>query len=148
MIHDEAVPQVCLAGRKVSNDWSLIQALKMRHAVILVDRVEDLSDRRLLAMTRVLVLDATASNGAALGQLPALRQAHPVLCVLLVDGGLDQSQLAAAFRDGARDYFPAPYDVDLLVERVSYLCQRSGTAGAPRVSTHGGTDSGNEFPWE
>src|SRR5438552_756013 len=116
--HNEAVPQVCLAGRKISNDWSLIQALKQRHAVTLVEQVESLTDAALLGTVRVLVVDAAESSGAALRLLPLLRSGRPLLIVLLVDGGLDQRQLATAFRDGVRDYFPEPYDIHLLAERV------------------------------
>jgi DNA-binding NtrC family response regulator len=121
---NDSIPQICLAGRTVSNDWPLIQALKGRHAVTLVDRVEGLASAPLLAAVRVLVLDAAGSGGAALRLLPAIRDNHPVVCVLLVDGGLDQRQLARAFREGTRDYFPAPYDVHLLAERVRTLCLR------------------------
>jgi DNA-binding NtrC family response regulator len=132
MAHDDRVPQVCLAGRKVSSDWPLIQALKGSHTVTLVDRVDALACAPLLATTRVLVLDAAESVAVALQLLPVLRDEHPALAVLLVNGGLDQRQVARAFRDGARDYFPVPYDVHLLAERVTILGLR------PRARRAGG----------
>jgi DNA-binding NtrC family response regulator len=121
---DDPVPQVCLAGRQVSNDWPLIQLLKAAHAVTLIDRVDALASAPLLATAGVLVLDAAESGGAALQLLPALHSEHQALPVLLVDGGVTQRELARAFRDGACDYFPVPYDVHLLAERVSSLCRK------------------------
>jgi hypothetical protein len=122
--HD--VSQVCLAGPRLCNDWSLIQALKPRHVVTLVDQVRFLAAGSFLTTVRVLVLDGVESSGEALGLLPALLGRCPLLCVVLVDGGLDQRQLATAFQLGVRDYFPEPVDVRLLAERVGFL-----SAGPP-----------------
>jgi hypothetical protein len=113
--------QVCLAGPRLSNDWPLIQALLGRHVVTLVSRVEYLSAGPFLGTVRVLVVDGVEGGGAALGLIPALRRRCPSLCIVLVDGGLNRRQLASAFREGVRDYFPEPVDVHLLAERVNVL---------------------------
>jgi DNA-binding NtrC family response regulator len=119
--HADDVSQVCLAGPRLSRDWTLIQALLDRQVVTLVSRVEVLSEGLFLGTVRVLVLDGVEAGGVSLRILPALRSRCPSLCVVLVDGGLDQRQLATAFREGVRDYFPEPVDVHLLAERVAVL---------------------------
>jgi DNA-binding NtrC family response regulator len=117
----DRVFHICLAGRTVSNDWPLIQRLKPQHQVTLVERVRFLSRNSILAKTDVLVLDCSESEGLGLRILPFLKKYFPALCVVLVDGGLTQKQIAAAFQEGAKDYFSAPYDAKLLVERVEVL---------------------------
>lgn len=127
--------QVCLAGLKVCNDWSLIQALKLRHSVTLVEQVEMLTRGTLPDTTRVLVLDCTERAEEVLDLLPALKKRHPTTCILLVDGGLSQKQVAGAFAEGVCDYFPDPYDVHLLSERVSSLGARSLLTGTSELAS-------------
>lgn len=124
----QAVSHVCLAGRLVSNDWNLIQSLNSRYLVTLMERVDLLDRRSTLQDTQLLVLDCSRDAEAALESLTRLKREFPELCVLLVDGGLSQRQIAAAFKQGAKDYFAFPYDVRLLVERMDSLCTRRATA--------------------
>jgi hypothetical protein len=122
---DTQIAHVCLVGGKVSDDWPLIRELKARHLVTLAGRSELLNGHPLLGTAQVLVLDGDATGGF----LPALRTSYPGLQVLLVSGGLDQGQVVLAFRQGVRDYFPDPYDVRLLAERVDHFCD--SPPGAP-----------------
>jgi hypothetical protein len=63
----------------------------------------------------------------ALRLLPQITSDHPELCVVLVDGGITQKQIASAFEAGVKDYFAEPYDIELLAERIDALCtQLSG----------------------
>ena len=52
--------------------------------------------------------------------------AHSELCVVLVDGGITQKQIARAFEVGVKDYFAEPYDIELLAERIDALCTQLG----------------------
>jgi DNA-binding NtrC family response regulator len=133
---------VCLAGPLVCNDQRLIQLLKMFHQVTLVEELEDLWNSPVLAIVGVLVLDNSPREHGMLGMVRALTERQPRLCVLLVDGGLTQAEVARLFQAGACDYFPVPYDVGLLAERVHSLCarppgrvrQRNGDAAEPNDS--------------
>jgi len=116
----------------VTDDWELIRRLRRRYLVTLMERVELLAQQDDLENTHLLVLDCSRSAKLALDCLVRLKEAYPDLCVLLVDGGLSQTQIAAAFRDGVKDYFASPYDVKLLVERLNSLCARL----APRKNSH------------
>ena len=120
---------ICLAGRTVNNDWPLIQRLKAKHQVTLVEEVRLLSHNSILAKADVLVLDCSNSDGLALRILPFLKKFFPRLCTVLVDGGLSQQQIAGAFQRGALDYFSEPYDLTLLTERVEALGAKARNRG-------------------
>ncbi len=121
MAEKDQIFHICLAGRTVSNDWPLIRSLKTQHQVTVVERVRLLSRNAILAKADVLVLDCSESQGLGLRILPFLKRYFPELSVVLVDGGLTQQQIAAAFREGVQDYFSEPYDLALLVERIDAL---------------------------
>jgi hypothetical protein len=118
------ISHVCLAGRLVSNDWELIRRLRPRYLVTLMDRVDLVAQQNYLRGTQLLVLDCSESAKPVLDCLSWLKRVHRSLCILLVDGGLSQQEIAAAFGNGVKDYFASPYDVELLVERIDALCTR------------------------
>ena len=122
---------VCLAGRLVSNDWDLIRNLRSKYLVTLVDKVDSLARRSMLKEIQILVLDCSRNADTALECLSRLKQEFPNLCMVLVDGGLTQMQIATAFTEGVTDYFASPYDVLLLVERMDSLCARFTTQDKP-----------------
>lgn len=124
----ERVRHVCLAGQNLTNNWVLIQKLKAHHQVTLVERVRLVSRNSVLTTADVLIVDCGRSQGLGLRLVPLAKKYHPRLQVILVDGGLSQMEIAAAFRQGARDYFAEPYEPDLLVERVAFLLRNQPTA--------------------
>ena len=114
----DAIRHVCLAGQAVSKDWDLIQTLRSRYAVTLLEQVDRLRQCEFLKNTHLIVLDCSRNAQTALRVLPRLTEELPELCVVLVDGGISQQQVASAFEDGVKDYFAEPYDIDLLAERI------------------------------
>lgn len=134
MLQTQEILHVCLAGRKVSNDWGLIQSLRSRYLVTLLERVEHLVRSSFLIRAHLLVLDCSESAKLASQVLPRLKEDFPDLCVVLVDGGLSQKQIAAAFKEGVKDYFADPYDAKLLLERMDSLCAQSITKDSQRPS--------------
>ena len=112
---------ICLAGPTVSSDWLLIQNLKSQNQVTLVEHVRLLSRNSVLLKVDVLILECKENGGLGLRIVSFLKRYFPELCVVLVNGGLTQKQIAAAFREGVQDYFPDPYDVQLLTERIHVL---------------------------
>lgn len=128
---------LCLAGLKISNDCRLIIRLKAKHKLTLVQQTRSLlaeqegspSGGGWLGSLRVLVLDCTKTGCRALTRrdfngiirfLRFLRQTHPKLCVILVEGDLDQARIAEAYQEGIRDYFATPYDSELLADRIGH----------------------------
>jgi DNA-binding NtrC family response regulator len=126
---DAPTAHVCLAGPKVCNDWRLIQALKERHPVTLVEQAAVLTEVPMMESVHVLALDGDAAGLGTGELLGRLTRCYPALYVLLVDGALDQGRLVTGFQQGARDYFPEPYDVRLLAERIEHFCGRPPVGG-------------------
>jgi DNA-binding response OmpR family regulator len=112
---------VCLVGPIVTNNALLLDALRGRHEISLVADQIRLEDSRALASSDVLVLDATGIRLPPL--LRSLRQRRPDLPIVLVNGGLTEDDKAEAFSLGVVDYFPAPYQVGLLAERLEALAR-------------------------
>jgi len=96
----------------------------------MMQSVDQLENCKLLNTTHLLVLDCSQNSLTALRLVPQLFIAHPGLSVVLVDGGITQKQIAAAFHAGVRDYFAEPYDLTLLAERIDALCTRIGNSNA------------------
>jgi DNA-binding response OmpR family regulator len=117
------VPSVCLAGPVITNNRALVDALKARHEVTLVTDNTRLQGSQILALSDVLVLDASGSGGALRPLLRSLRQSLPELPIVLVDGGLTEHEKAEAFNLGVLDYFPAPCHIRLLAERLEVLAR-------------------------
>jgi len=113
-----------LAGEKVTKDYNLIDVLKVQHHVSLINTLGELSDVLFLRSVNVIVMEWNCTRsfeGDLLECLRKLKTEFPKLCIVLVNGGITQTKIAAAFSEGVRDYFSWPYDVSLLVERIQYL---------------------------
>lgn len=116
---------VGLAGKEVTDDWMLIRLLREEFVVSVLRDAEAIHERTLLQSVDLLVLDCSGNPNLAATMPGQLRQRFPHLCLLLVDGGLSQQQIARAFREGVKDYFAFPYDRQLLVDRIAALVDRS-----------------------
>ncbi len=116
---------VCLAGSSVSNNWALIESLKRHYQVTVIETFDLLLRNSILSTVDVLLLDCEEGSEVGIETLRALRRRHRELCVVLVNGGLTQNEIASAFREGVRDYFSHHFNVPLLVERVRYLCSQT-----------------------
>jgi DNA-binding response OmpR family regulator len=116
---------VCLAGSSVSNNWALIESLKRHYQVTVIETFDLLLRNSILSTVNVLLLDCEEGGEVGIETLRTLKRRHRGLCTVLVNGGLTQNEIAAAFREGARDYFSHHFNVPLLVERVRYLCSQS-----------------------
>jgi DNA-binding response OmpR family regulator len=124
---------VCLVGPTLFRDPRLLSRLTVGHIVTIAAHTAVLLESPLLAQADALVLEAGSARVALGGTVADIRQRHPNLPVVLVDGGLDQLELAEAFRRGVDDYFAAPWDVGLLAERIEVLGNRQATLGWSRT---------------
>lgn len=122
--HSAEAFHVCLAGPSVSNNWALIESLKRLYQVTVIESLDLLLRNSILSTVDVLLLDSEEGGALGIETLRLLKQRRRGLCVVLVNGGLTQNEIAAAFREGVRDYFSHHFNVPLLVERVRYLCSQ------------------------
>lgn len=118
----------------MTEDWDLIRVLKVDCSVTLTDGIHESMTNVFCrcGVKNLLVLDSGGAVEQSLRTIRWLRDTVPELVIVLVDGGLTQQEIADAFREGIRDYFPMPYDMDLLAERISCLIKT-----ARRLKSHG-----------
>jgi DNA-binding response OmpR family regulator len=126
---------VCLAGPGIAGHRALIDELRIHHDVTLVTDQTRLERSWALGASDVLVLDAAGIRATLRPLLRLLRRRSPDLPIVLVDGGLSDDEKADAFTLGVLDYFPSPYDVGLLVERLEVLARVRPTRGPDAIST-------------
>ena len=89
----------------------------------------------------VLVLDFTEGSRIGIEALRVMRGIYPDVCVVLVNGGLTQNEIAEAFEAGVRDYFSYQDNVLMLVERVQYLCRQRQQESRMRAASAMGGES-------
>ncbi len=118
--------RVCLVGPLVTDDWALIRNLKSKYLVTLAEQLDFLLQSDCFKEARLLVLDCSQDSDAVLEWLGGVKRNAPDLFALVVDGKLTQKQIAQAFQNGAKDFFTAPYDLALLIERIDSLCANRG----------------------
>jgi DNA-binding response OmpR family regulator len=126
---------VCLAGPGIAGHRALIDELRIHHEVTLVTDQTRLEQSWGLAASDVLVLDAAGIRATLRPLLRALRRRSPELPIVLVDGGLSDDEKADAFTLGITDYFPSPYEVGLLAERIEVLARSRSTSGPDVIPT-------------
>jgi len=87
-----------------------------------------------LLSTNILVLDCTKSGGVGLsardfsgiiGFLRFVRDRCPQLKILLVDGGLSQKRIVAAFQEGIAEYFASPYDTNMISDKITSIIENN-----------------------
>jgi DNA-binding NtrC family response regulator len=115
------VSHMCLAGPTLSRDFSLAALLLDRHVLTLIEDPGQLMDSSVLSSICVVVLECGGGVEQTLQLIPKLKALRPELDIIVINGGATQSQVASAFQNGARDYFPAPHDGRLLAERIDGL---------------------------
>lgn len=118
---------IVLAGTLLSQDWALIQSLKVHHIVTLIESFDAarIVPDHLLQSVALIAIDCTGRTRELrpiLRSIKSLRNRLPEVIIVLIDGQLDQTQVIQAYRAGIRDYFRSPYDVKLLAERIGALC--------------------------
>jgi DNA-binding response OmpR family regulator len=111
---------VCLMGAALCRNWQLVQRLAGGHGLTLLQQfVPD--DTPLLAMVDVVALDCREGGAAGSQRLvDSLRRVTGAPIVVL-DGGLQQSEVALLVSAGAHDYFSEPFNVALIAERLEHL---------------------------
>jgi len=136
MDRKRACAHVCLAGEQVSCDWKLIEELARDFVLTLMARTSGLAGSGAWRTANVIVFDCSGCGGRIALPLSVVRHVFSGP-IVLVDGELSPRQIAAAFRSGIKDYFAAPYDRELLAERIRHLCAqyvRNGTGPSGSVA--------------
>ncbi|MGH9349898.1 MAG: hypothetical protein ACRD26_21820 [Vicinamibacterales bacterium] len=125
---------VCLAGAGVSTDWHLVRSLGRYCPVTVVARLELLEDGAPFASADAIVIDCSCAATEWLDALQRVRDSAPHARVVLLNGGITQDDVATALQHGASDYFPQPYDRQLLFERLTALARDAQDSKQERLN--------------
>jgi hypothetical protein len=123
---------ICLTGKKVTLDWQLISGLNVRHCVTLTKLEHLFSNSSVLRTVDILVLDCNnfeTLKSNLITFLKKVKAAFPRLCIVVINGGLSQKDIAGAFGQGISDYFPDfsdSYEIRLILERLESLIKKFG----------------------
>ncbi|HSG65148.1 MAG TPA: response regulator, partial [Gammaproteobacteria bacterium] len=100
--------------------WVLEQALKQAH---MVPRCFDSAAKFFSALDSarpdVLITDIRMPEMSGLELLEALNEREPELPVIVMTAHSDLDSAVAAYKGGAFEYLPKPFDIDEAVELVS-----------------------------
>ncbi len=129
---------VALIGAALTRDMSLITRLCAGHVVTVAQTAQALALTSVITAADVLVLDAGHERHELGNLVRSIRKRDPTMTLLLVNGGLDQLDIAEAFQLGVTDYFARPWNERLLVERIEVLAARR------RAATMAATSQGEQ----
>ena len=123
---DNHMPGILLICQSSSAYVSLIQALSTDYAVTVCSRFEGIQKRIERQDFDLLIVEHVLNDKIVMHALelckPATQRGAPVI---LLDGHPRKEFIAAAFAHGLCDYFPAPMQQELLIERVQSLVKES-----------------------
>jgi two-component system nitrogen regulation response regulator GlnG len=104
--------------------WVLEQALKQAH---MIPRSFDSAEKFIAALDKarpdVLVTDIRMPSMSGLELLEVLSEREPELPVIVMTAHSDLDSAVAAYKGGAFEYLPKPFDIDEAVELVSRASQ-------------------------
>jgi len=116
---------ICLVGTALSRNWRLVERLGERHGLTLLARVSP-HDMRVVAHADVVALDCRENGAAAVRELVSELSTATRAAIVVTDGGLRRDDVAWLLNAGALDYFPEPFNVPLIAERLEHLADSNG----------------------
>ncbi|HNP63145.1 MAG TPA: nitrogen regulation protein NR(I) [Woeseiaceae bacterium] len=85
----------------------------------------------------VLITDVRMPGMSGLALLERLHSSRPELPIIVMTAHSDLENAVAAYRGGAFEYLPKPFDIDEAVELVQKAARSSGTGDDPVAATNG-----------
>lgn len=119
------LPTIVISGATIVNDNALVRELQKSARVL---RNEDSGNlNALIAQNSVqlLILELPEEGRREMELISQLKQRHPRLQIVVINGNGNSEALAEAFGVGVEDAFRRPYKVELVEERVrEMICQK------------------------
>jgi two-component system nitrogen regulation response regulator GlnG len=114
--------------------WVLERALEKEH---ITTRSFDTADKVIARLTKfepdVIITDIRMPGTDGLALLQSVQAAHPQLPVIIMTAYADLDRAVAAFRGGAFEYLPKPFDVDDVIAIVRRALRKSAEEPAPEL---------------
>ena len=111
--------------------WVLEKALKQANMETRsFERAEHLLDAIGEGDPDVLITDVRMPGMSGLALLERLRSSRPDLPIIVITAHSDLENAVAAYKGGAFEYLPKPFDIDEAVDLVRKAARRNGTGAA------------------
>jgi two-component system nitrogen regulation response regulator GlnG len=123
--------QVWIVDDDQSVRWVLEKALKQADIETRsFERAEHLLDAIGDSEPDVLITDVRMPGMSGLALLERLRTSSPELPIIVITAHSDLENAVAAYKGGAFEYLPKPFDIDEAVDLVRKAARRNGTSAA------------------
>lgn len=93
------------------------------------ERAEHLLEAISNAVPDVLITDVRMPGMSGIALLTRLRNSHPDLPIIVITAHTDLDNAVAAYKGGAFEYLPKPFDIDEAVELVHKAARSNGEPG-------------------
>jgi two-component system nitrogen regulation response regulator GlnG len=111
--------------------WVLEKALRQANMQTQsFERAEHLLDGLADARPDVLITDVRMPGMSGIALLERVRDEYPGLPIIVITAHSDLESAVAAYKGGAFEYLPKPFDIDEAVELVQKAARQNGAAGA------------------
>jgi two-component system nitrogen regulation response regulator GlnG len=111
--------------------WVLEKALRQANMQTQsFERAEHLLDGLADARPDVLITDVRMPGMSGIALLERVRDECPGLPIIVITAHSDLESAVAAYKGGAFEYLPKPFDIDEAVELVQKAARQNGAAGA------------------
>ena len=112
--------------------WVLEKALKQADMQTRsFERAEHLLEALGEAQPDVLITDVRMPGMSGLALLERLRGSHPDLPIIVITAHSDLESAVSAYKGGAFEYLPKPFDIDEAVELVHKAARQNGSGEEP-----------------
>ncbi|NLP08962.1 response regulator [bacterium] len=117
----EASARILLCCENLAEMGPIALALAEKSILTLVRGVRDLTPMLAEGRYQIITLCVRKQTEETLSILRQMIKLSPQTCIVLVNGHPNQELLHEAFRLGIKDFFPAPVNQALLIERIEHL---------------------------
>ena len=100
------------------------------HEVLEIGSAEDAQRELRRGVPALLISDVRLPGADGLSLLAAVRERHPSVPVIVMSAWTDVGSTSAAFRAGAFDYLPKPFDLQQALASVQRALERAPETGA------------------
>jgi DNA-binding response OmpR family regulator len=104
-----------------------------RFVVDVADRLSVAREAALLAPFDLVLLDRTLPDGDGLSLLPALRERHPSISVIVLSARSGVADRIAGLDEGADDYLIKPFSLDEMFARIRAVRRRPADLAGEEV---------------
>jgi len=112
---------IVLCGETIVSDRQLTQALQRFFEIKFINDAADLIELPPERGEQLILWELPGIGKNQLEQLRRIRQHHPGIKIIVIEGGASTRVAAEILKAGASDIFPKPFDHELLIDRVVAL---------------------------